>query len=267
MDTLSVRLKNDILEYLESGCLYRKQWPKIFDAVGYEAYEQKRENYARRQFIAADSTGEYRDLMLRYLRGELYANPWVGGPIASETAPLLASLCELHNLGYMTIESQPQMAESGESKHWKPRYWQIKQRAYVIGMVHSSIAKRLWTRLSERGLYCIVEYSNGAMLRPRDEHSSPYTVTKQRASDSSNMTNLQKWEAVTRLGCELNNRGMQGRDHELASDCASPRVAKYIMRSLAVVTVGDPNWRGTNLLQVITAEIKKLPSHPTFPRR
>jgi hypothetical protein len=71
---------------------------------------------------------ELKEHMILFLEGKHKENPWHGGPVDSETVPLLGNLIMINRLGMVTFEGQPGMrAKMGNTLSI--------QHGYIIGIL------------------------------------------------------------------------------------------------------------------------------------
>jgi hypothetical protein len=84
---------------------------------------------------------ELQDVNIQFLRGEIQKTPYHGGPVDSETIPLLSDLIRLNELGFVTVGGQPAQDETKFVKRtWKVRgeewgnWWvRTQQRPFLEG--------------------------------------------------------------------------------------------------------------------------------------
>ena len=78
------------------------------------------------------SFDDLRDVMVLFIKGKEQRTPWHNGPLAPESASIRDQLLVLNRNGFVTDDSQPGMISAAR-----------KQRAYVSGLVHPSMAAAL----------------------------------------------------------------------------------------------------------------------------
>ncbi len=72
-------------------------------------------------------------LMVKFLSGDIFSNPFHLRPIDDETIPLLGTLRQINKYGLMTNEGQPGICVIEDG-------WEQEQRAYMSGLMKKDIA-------------------------------------------------------------------------------------------------------------------------------
>ena len=118
---------------------------------------------------AYDQVQTYQDLLtinLKFLNGIYNYTCYHGGPVCSETLPLLYDLKILNKLGYYTHNGQPSSSktsfilsdESSEFRTFNRVYTCWQQRGYLCGYIQLSNIKNLKTFLKAQDVYYSIEY-------------------------------------------------------------------------------------------------------------
>jgi hypothetical protein len=64
-----------------------------------------------------ESFDAFGELMIAYLSGELFQNPWMVGPTDPETVPLLEKLRHINAQGFVTLQGQPGICDEYQEQH------------------------------------------------------------------------------------------------------------------------------------------------------
>lgn len=81
-------------------------------------------------------------------------NPWHGDTVDDETRPMLGTLIEINQRGFVTIESQPGTDDEARAcvgEQIGCKLW-TTQRAYISGLIHENKAEEFIKKLREEGL-------------------------------------------------------------------------------------------------------------------
>ena len=236
-----------------------------------ESAQEKQCDNARALFKSAEDYHRVQELMIDYLRGDLTCNPWMLGPVTKDTIPLLASLQQLHSMGFMTTEGQPGLYTTAERIIKGPnvgKYYSERQTAYLSGFFPKARAKALHRALTADGLFAYTVSSDFAVLPPDSHFALPFVVTESKVATSPQNLLRLPWEAITHAGNDL-TRLYSGRveyrksefdlsqEFGMASLNLRPNVAESMSQDLVVLHVAAPVWGPFDLVSRVIRALRK----------
>lgn len=104
---------------------------------------------------------ELQECMVQYLKGGYTCNPWCCAGIDSETIPMVQSLVEINNSGFVTIVSQP-----GVNTIWSDLSEEY-QRGFISGFILKDRCDRFIQSLLALGKVVICKQEIGSVQPPK----------------------------------------------------------------------------------------------------
>jgi hypothetical protein len=164
-------------------------------------HDSIRRGDSKAAFAAVRSYQDLIDANFAFLSGKLDSTPYHGGPVGTETVPLLGNLRKINQSGFVTIEGQPALCEYNElAMNGRKRYDQ-EQKSHLGGFLPIQQAVDFVGFMKKRPMYITVWNTSTNKVMFSNQPSARYAVTRSRyagtaAYDDNTVSHVQDHDYV-----------------------------------------------------------------------
>lgn len=172
------------------------------------------------------------DTNIKFLKGEIEETPYHGGPVDTETLPLLEDLVMLNEKGFFTVSSQPSMkTKVFVDKTWKKNgiiqgnwWYESEQKSYVEGYIPKDQLSEFQSFIKKTSeCYYEVYIFEFRDVFPFANKFFPtcfpsYKIINTIYQDGNFPTNISRYN-VTREKCHKNEKQLDKTDWDYYTNC------------------------------------------------
>ena len=105
-------------------------------------------DHAVEQWRGMTSFKDLQQLMIKFIKGEIYANPWHGGPLDDESEVIQPALLALNETGFISLAGQPGLDAVGDYPNGR---FHCQQKPFIEGLIHKNLLAKVLTDLLTQG--------------------------------------------------------------------------------------------------------------------